>query len=260
MSDVDTTSRLKALNALINEKKIKASMNNGKIFYELVIEEKTPDDIVFEIIKDSDKNGIWIRDIRFKTKLSQVVLNKTLKNLENKKLIRPIKAISNRKLYILYDYQPDESITGGACYESGSIRGEIVNNLKATCLKYLRNLYDNCYKEMITEIHNEDVALFDFNRIYSTSSDILNFFKSRKMFSEIKIGDIETILNVLFYESKLIRIENNNRFLFRINPQSRDRFDLFYSPCLICPLFRECKPLSNKISPNKCRYIDYKQF
>jgi DNA-directed RNA polymerase III subunit RPC6 len=50
--------------------------------------------IVYNIIVEAGNKGIWIRDIRFKSNLIPTQLNKILKILENKKLIKAVKSVS----------------------------------------------------------------------------------------------------------------------------------------------------------------------
>jgi len=53
--------------------------------------------VVYQLVKESGSSGIWMRDIRTKTKLSQTILNKTLKSLESKKLIKAVKSVHASK-------------------------------------------------------------------------------------------------------------------------------------------------------------------
>ena len=53
--------------------------------------------VVYQLVKESGTLGIWMRDIRTKTKLSQIILNKTLKALESKKLIKAVKSVHASK-------------------------------------------------------------------------------------------------------------------------------------------------------------------
>lgn len=59
------------------------------------VEEK----LVYKIIEESGNKGTWIRDIRTKSNLVQTHLNKVLKSLKNKKLIKDVKCVnSTRKI------------------------------------------------------------------------------------------------------------------------------------------------------------------
>ena len=61
--------------------------------------------------------GIWTRELRFKTGLQQQAqVNKILKNLEQRNLVKSVKGImhASRKLYMLFELQPARELTGGA--------------------------------------------------------------------------------------------------------------------------------------------------
>lgn len=60
--------------------------------------------IVYSIIEEGGNKGIWIRDIRVKSNLIMTQLNKILKNLENKKLIKHVKSVNVRK-FLIYKFQ-----------------------------------------------------------------------------------------------------------------------------------------------------------
>ena len=50
--------------------------------------------LVYQIIKEAGNKGIWIRDIRYKCNLLLTQVNKILKNLESKKLIKAVKSVA----------------------------------------------------------------------------------------------------------------------------------------------------------------------
>ena len=260
MSNVDNGERIKILTALKAENKIKFVLDkNGSLFYELEVEEQSPEDLVHDVVKESGRNGIWVRDIRFKTKLPQVSVNKALKVLENKKVIRSVKSISNRKLYVLFELEPDESITGGACYDSGYIKEDVVKNLKSTCFQFLYDRFEDSYKKMMTNIHSIDNDPSNLD-IFASAKDIEADFRQRNIFQDIKLADIEQILNILLYECKLkMKMIGANR-LFRFNPYNRDKTDMFYAPCMVCHLYKDCKPGSVSIGPENCQYLSVDRF
>lgn len=109
--------------------------------------------------------GIWSRDIRFKSNLPLTEINKILKNLESKKLIKAVKSVavsvaphtccsrvrtaahllvcrvqaSKKKVYMLYNLQPDRSVTGGAWYSDQDFESEFVEVLNQQCFKFLQS-------------------------------------------------------------------------------------------------------------------------
>lgn len=58
--------------------------------------------------------GIWKQDIRYATNIQQQNLDKILKLLEQKLLIKTVRSIGSKtkKLYMLYDVTPAKEITG----------------------------------------------------------------------------------------------------------------------------------------------------
>ena len=61
----------------------------------------TEEKIVYGLIQDAGNKGIWMRDIRFESKLQPTVLNKILKSLENKKIIKAVKSVAVSQYYYL---------------------------------------------------------------------------------------------------------------------------------------------------------------
>ena len=95
---------------------------------------------MYQIIEDVGNKGIWTRDIRNEANLTKAEINKILKTLESKKLIKNVKPVaqSKKKVYMLYDLVPDESLTGGAWYSDQEFESEFVDVLNMKCLQYLQ--------------------------------------------------------------------------------------------------------------------------
>jgi DNA-directed RNA polymerase III subunit RPC6 len=111
---VTVKQRLSALNRLLSLNKIdllKSSTEPGTLLYRIRDTSNATSSsisigsgsidqmerVVYQLVKESGNVGIWMRDIRMKTKLSQTILNKTLKSLESKKLIKAVKSVHASK-------------------------------------------------------------------------------------------------------------------------------------------------------------------
>lgn len=96
--------------------------------------------MVYQIIEASGNKGIWIREIRSKSNLPEMEVKKNIKTLESKKLIKSVKSVhaSKKKVYMLYDMTPDETLTGGAWYSDQEFESEFVEVLNQRCLKFLQ--------------------------------------------------------------------------------------------------------------------------
>lgn len=110
MPDVDPKLRAKAINSLLNSGKIDLFKSESKgLLYRLrssssglPIKGDQEEKIVYSIIEESGNKGTWIRDIRLKSNLVQTQLNKVLKALEGKKLIKAVKSVNatKKKVYM----------------------------------------------------------------------------------------------------------------------------------------------------------------
>lgn len=50
--------------------------------------------VVYGIVEEAGNKGIWIRDIRNRSNLTQTQLNKIIKSLESKKIIKSVKTVT----------------------------------------------------------------------------------------------------------------------------------------------------------------------
>ncbi|EPY82650.1 DNA-directed RNA polymerase III polypeptide isoform 2-like protein [Camelus ferus] len=163
--------------------------------------------LVYQIIEDAGNKGIWSRDIRYKSNLPLTEINKILKNLESKKLIKAVKSVaaSKKKVYMLYNLQPDRSVTGGAWYSDQDFESEFVEVLNQQCFKFLQ-----------TKV-------------------------------ELSMEDIETILNTLIYDGKVEMtiiaakegtvgsVDGHMKLYRAVNPVIPPT-GLIRAPCGLCPV------------------------
>lgn len=117
--------RVAAINKLLQQGQLEILTKNNSLIYRFKDPLKqgsipkgadNEEKIVYSIIEEGGNKGIWIRDIRVKSNLIMTQLNKILKNLETRKLIKAVKSVnaSKKKVYMLYNLEPDRSVTGGA--------------------------------------------------------------------------------------------------------------------------------------------------
>ncbi|KAG8014925.1 DNA-directed RNA polymerase III subunit RPC6 [Nibea albiflora] len=181
--------------------------------------------LVYQIIEDAGNKGIWSRDIRFKSNLPLTEINKILKNLESKKLIKAVKSVaaSKKKVYMLYNLQPDRSVTGGAWYSDQDFESEFVEVLNQQCFKFLQSKVD------------------------------------------LSMDDIETILNTLIYDGKVemtiiaakegtVGSVDGQMKLYRGVNSVIQPTGLVRTPCGLCPVFDDCHE-GGEISPSNCIYM-----
>ena len=95
--------------------------------------------LVFSYIETAHREGIWSRLLRNKTNLHMIAMNRAIKSLESKNLIKSIKTIKfpNRKTYMLAKLQPSEDVTGGPFHTDGVLDEEFIYQMSHWTEKYI---------------------------------------------------------------------------------------------------------------------------
>ncbi|XP_073249039.1 DNA-directed RNA polymerase III subunit RPC6-like isoform X2 [Porites lutea] len=258
MPNIPPQQRVTAINRLLSMGRIELLKSGTQLLYRYKdaqaatktkgfdVQEK----LVYQIIEEAGNKGIWIRDIRFKSNIQLTQVNKILKNLESKKLIKAVKSVaaSRKKVYMLFNLEPDISVTGGAWYSDQDFESEFVEVLNQQCYKYL--------EQRAAEADRMNLNPLAFHCIHFTCTS------TQVQLSE---GDIETILNTLVFDGKaemsLVADSSSNtsstggqKKLFRALVPLMPVTGLMRTPCGVCPVSDRCRE-GGPISPSKCVYM-----
>uniref|UniRef100_T1J5Z6 DNA-directed RNA polymerase III subunit RPC6 n=1 Tax=Strigamia maritima TaxID=126957 RepID=T1J5Z6_STRMM len=200
--------------------------------------------IIYQIIESAGNKGIWVRDIRNKCNLVLTHVTKILKLLESEKLIKSVKSVEacKRKLYMLYNLEPDTSVTGGAWYSNEDFDQDFVEILNQQCYKYL-------YQKLVRAKAEDKNPLMQRQVASATADDVRNHISKLGISKvELSIRDIEVILNTLVYDGKVEKVvkfgaagqsssESVNTYL-SIESLVKS-VGLMQIPCGLCPMFRK---------------------
>ncbi|KAF3824641.1 hypothetical protein GH733_009975 [Mirounga leonina] len=217
--------------------------------------------LVYQIIEDAGNKGIWSRDIRYKSNLPLTEINKILKNLESKKLIKAVKSVaaSKKKVYMLYNVQPDRSVTGGAWYSDQDFESEFVEVLNQQCFKFLQTKAE-------TARESKQNPMIQRNSSFASSHEVWKYICELGISKvELSMEDIETILNTLIYDGKVEMtiiaakegtvgsVDGHMKLYRAVNPIIPPT-GLVRAPCGLCPVFDDCHE-GGEISPSNCIYM-----
>uniref|UniRef100_F6XKX0 DNA-directed RNA polymerase III subunit RPC6 n=5 Tax=Cercopithecidae TaxID=9527 RepID=F6XKX0_MACMU len=205
--------------------------------------------------------GIWSRDIRYKSNLPLTEINKILKNLESKKLIKAVKSVaaSKKKVYMLYNLQPDRSVTGGAWYSDQDFESEFVEVLNQQCFKFLQSKAE-------TARESKQNPMIQRNSSFASSHEVWKYICELGISKvELSMEDIETILNTLIYDGKVemtiiaakegtVGSVDGHMKLYRAVSPIIPPTGLVRAPCGLCPVFDDCHE-GGEISPSNCIYM-----
>ncbi|XP_046751042.1 probable DNA-directed RNA polymerase III subunit RPC6 [Diprion similis] len=257
--DLAPTQKAAAINKLLAQGYFDLFKQGGTLLYRLKDPSKAKsvkgadneEKVVYNIIEEAGNKGIWIRDIRFKSNLMPTQLNKILKSLETKKFIKAVKSVaaSKKKVYMLYNLEPDRSVTGGAWYQDQDFEAEFVDILNQQCYRFLEQKKDstkNC----------NDGPIGARNIAFASSKEVWKFISDLGI-SKVKLSveDLEMILNTLIYDGKVERtLSSDGSNLYRAVEPLLSPPGLIRTPCGVCPVRKNCCDIG-EITPKKCHYI-----
>ena len=272
---VDTKTRAEAINKLLVEDKIDLLKGSDGLVYKTKNPSKASsisgdqeEKIVFKIIESSGSLGSWIRDIRAKSNLGQTQLNKVLKSLESRRLIKAVKSVNatKKKVYMLFNLEPDRSVTGGAWYSENDFESEFVEILNQQCYRSTQeNLYFSyfiflpcrfLFHKLETSKDSEGGPLAAKSASMVTVGEVGRFISELGISKvTLKESDIEAILDTIVYDGKGERCESlDGRRLYRAVQPLVPSAGLAACPCGVCPVMRQCGDRGS-VTPLTCQYF-----
>lgn len=156
--------------------------------------------IIYNLI--AENKGLWLRDIKQKSNIPQTLINKIIKNMENKKLIKSVKSIkNNRKIYLLYDEIITSEISGGVFFNMGDVDTEFVEQLMRIVCKYICDRNNKC---------------FDGNDVNLSLQGIKEYLERSKIMQvKVEVCDVENLLKVMEYEGMVQGIKVGDKRIYR---------------------------------------------
>ncbi|XP_059610526.1 probable DNA-directed RNA polymerase III subunit RPC6 [Phlebotomus argentipes] len=257
--DMSRTLQLAAINRMLQQGQMEVLKKGDQLVYRLKDPAKkasapkgadNEEKIVYSIIEEGGNQGIWIRDIRQKSNLIMAQLNKILKSLENKKLIKAVKSVNanRKKVYMLYNVDPDRSVTGGAWYQDQDFESEFVDVLNQQCLRFLQMRSETAGKDNEGPLLAKQKSLCSVGDVHKFISDL--------GISKVNLDeeDLKTILKTIVYDGKAESVQMDGFTLYRSIVPALPPPGLVQMPCGICPVIYNCST-NGHVTPKTCLYM-----
>lgn len=245
-------SRQNAINNLLGSKKLIIQQAPGgvlrlKVNTSQQIAGTEEEQVIYGLIEESKTRGIWIKELRDGSGLNQLQLRKTLKSLETKKLIKTIKAVgTTKKCYILFDLEPDMSLTGGTFYSEQQLDTELINTLISVC-----GSYASSRRKLAIEANPNNLQM-QREASYIKTQEIAQFITEKRVLNvPLSLEDLERILEVAVLDGSIERRADGK---IRACAPRSSISALVSVPCAVCPVVEDCRP-GYVISPQSCDYM-----
>jgi DNA-binding Lrp family transcriptional regulator len=145
--------------------------------------------MVLQRVREGGNAGVWTKDLRQRTNLSQPQVARILKALEARGLVKAVKGVAHpsRKLFMLAELEPSREITGGAWYINNEFDEDFIAQLRLVCLKYVGGLPQGSAGASV--------------------ADVAAFVRASGVFGvELQPEDVAVVLDTLYYDNLLDKL------------------------------------------------------
>ncbi|KAL9932936.1 hypothetical protein V8E36_008191 [Tilletia maclaganii] len=146
--DIALEERIQAINGLARLSLIRLQTVGGELQYEAASKQEASvmaelegnDLLVYTHIRDSGNEGIWTKTIKVRANLHQTVVNRCLKSLEQKHLIKTVKNVKfpTRKIVMLANLEPSSELSGGPWYSDTELDEAFIEAISNVCLRFIQ--------------------------------------------------------------------------------------------------------------------------
>ncbi|KAH9962126.1 RNA polymerase Rpc34 subunit-domain-containing protein [Russula dissimulans] len=215
----DPHARTNAINFLLAAGLLKLMKDtNGNLSYRAVQKNELDakkglsgeESMVLGHIQAAASQGIWTKHLKAKTELHQTVIDRCLKSLVQKQLIKSVKGVKypTRKIYMMAHLEPSVELTGGPWYTDNELDTEFIKLLCSACLRYIRertlpkHKYDEGHPSSSQPLYPASAGLH-----YPNPKEVLAFLsKSKITETQFTEEHVEMLLNVLVLDGDVERL------------------------------------------------------
>ncbi|KAJ6599290.1 RNA polymerase Rpc34 subunit-domain-containing protein [Mycena vulgaris] len=211
----DQKARQNALNFLLGVGLFKSLKDaKGNIIFRAVTKgelEQTKDlsgeeSLVLGHIKATTNEGIWTKHLKSKTNLHQTIIDRCLKTLTQKKLIKRVPSVQHptRKIYMLEHIEPSVGLTGGPWYTESELDTVFIETISKACLKFIRDVSFPKQRKDAPE-----GALFPISNAprYPTAAQVHNTLRQARLTeTELSVEHVEMLLDVLVLDGEVEKL------------------------------------------------------
>lgn len=230
---------LKVANGLLKERRIELVRDTDKkLMCKLVTQSEKyknlseQDRQVLEKIKEAGDRGLQSKDIAHKIGITTPAVNRSVKTLEVKDIIKAVKSIQSKrgKVWMLMEITPCKEVAGGSWYKDGEFDNDKINQIRDEVLRMLRQRSDPQTAENISAANDRDE------------------------------DDVHQILNVLELDGLVTsqRSQDRSTIAYKIKNDADVLFKCAEMPCFSCPVRSQCTPRPagpNVPTPRHCEYF-----
>ena len=191
--------------------------------------------IVFKYVKAAENRGIMPKDLQRHTGMNTVKLNKTLKDMETRKLVKCVCPVGQKtkKLWMLAELEPAQDISGGSFYVAGKLDSAMIEDHRERILDYITARKAGVSLDDIHSYITDDAG---DNRSFQDLGKIVHTLVLDRMVAcQVNPGGKQVYLR-----RSVIGIASCET--------------IEQVPCIACPVSQRCVP-GGDVAPETCQFM-----
>ncbi|KZO94658.1 hypothetical protein CALVIDRAFT_484053, partial [Calocera viscosa TUFC12733] len=222
--------------------------------------------MVYTHIQNAGNEGIWTKSLKAKLNMHATVINRCLKQLEQRQLVKSVKNVKypTRKTYMLFNLKPSVELTGGPWFNDNELDVGFIEGLLQAVYTFIEK------KTFIGD--NYQVWPTSRTDKYPTLSDIRRFVHTSGL-TEVKLEEehVKSLLDVLVYDGQVESLPGSGMGGWEEDEESEEERErsrerrkkrkrtyssgLTEVPCGVCEVFDFCAP-KGPVNARDCNYYD----
>uniref|UniRef100_V5EPR6 RNA polymerase III subunit C6 n=1 Tax=Kalmanozyma brasiliensis (strain GHG001) TaxID=1365824 RepID=V5EPR6_KALBG len=203
--------RLQAINGLLRKNLFTAQSLQGTIQFaataraEASIMGKLDENetMVYSHIKDARNDGIWTKQLKNRTNLHQTIINRCLKSLEQKQLVKAVKSVKypTRKIYMLFGLTPSIELSGGPWYTDNELDTGFINELSMAILNFIRSKSfpkNGQSRALFPTSHTSQLPSAKAIHSYLRNAELTE--------TQLEVEHVVSLLDILVYDEQIEKI------------------------------------------------------
>ncbi|CBQ72519.1 related to RPC34-DNA-directed RNA polymerase III, 34 KD subunit [Sporisorium reilianum SRZ2] len=203
--------QLRSINGLLKKSLFTVQTLNGSIQYAATAKAEASmmgkldenETLVYSHIKDARNEGIWTKQLKARTGLHQTIINRCLKSLEQKQLVKAVKSVKypTRKIYMLFGLTPSIELSGGPWYTDNELDTGFINELSMAILNFVRSKSfpkNGQSRALFPTSHTSQLPSANSIHSYLQSSGLTE--------TELEVEHVVSLLDILVYDEQIEKI------------------------------------------------------
>lgn len=221
--DMDVTELQICLNSLLSKSLLNAQQdqNGGLQFVAFSKSEastmgqlESDEGIIFSNIRGAGNEGIWTKQLKLRANLHQTVMQRCLKSLESKGLIKAVKSVKfpTRKIYMLSSLTPSVELSGGPWYTDNELDTVFIDQLCTVLYQFIASKTWPGKRDHSGDPSNRPIYPATHINSLPTVSTCLQFLKKSNITDTSLLAEnVQSLLDVLVYDGKVEKIPHFRR-------------------------------------------------